>query len=201
MRGLLAAGLLLTGCTGSSNGAGAAAMDGGPLREPPEHAYVVQGKEGKQFTDGFEVLYLNGDQAATIVSVRSMGGDDAFKFLGARLAGPDRKYAALQETPQFPPTDPHLGPLIDAEGATVEPRSQTRQRIGYELLLGYEIVDDSKLGKRDAVEVTYKVGGTTYRWTSSAGLIYCPADEDLDVCLHAGEDDSNYQSHLTGEGP
>lgn len=190
MRGALLASLaLLTGCTGS-DGVGAPgedAKDGGPLREPNRHAYVVTGPEGKQFTDGFEVLYLNGAAPAEIVSVESVGGDSAFKFLGAQLAGPRRKYGAVQETPGFPPTDPALGPIVDAEGATVEPRAKTRQRIGYELLLGYEVIDDSTLAQRTAVEVTYRVGGDTYKWTSPGVLVYCPGGQNAEECLRQAD--------------
>ena len=52
------------------------------MRVLSEHGSLARGPVGKTFTDGFEVLHLNGDQDATIVSVHSNNGE-GLEFLGA----------------------------------------------------------------------------------------------------------------------
>lgn len=122
------------------------------------------------------------------MSVRSVGGEDALNYLGAKIAGPNRKYAGWSRLPGFPPHKKALGPVIDAEGATIRPRDQTRRNMGYELLLGYEIVADHEIATRTAVQVTYRIADRTYLWTSPAALVYCPANEDSNTCREAGGD-------------
>lgn len=178
--------VVLLGACGGSSGTTASPDTHGPMRAPVEHGSLAKGTVGTRFTDGFEVLQLQGDAPATIVSVRSVSGEHAMRFLGAKIAGPTRKYAAWSRLPGYPPSEKALGPLTDAEGASIRARDQTQQRMGYELLLGYEIVADDQIAARTEVQVTYQVGDRTYLWTSPAALVYCPEDEDPDICMKAG---------------
>ncbi len=147
--------------------------DDGPMRVLNEHATLARGPVGTTFTDGFDVLHLEGDQPATIVSVDSRHGD-GLEFLGAMLAGPDRKLAAWAQLPGYPPSKPQLGEIVEAEGAVIQPRSQTRGEIGYELLLGYRVVDDTALSSRSTVEIVYRVDDQEYLWRPPSRLVYCP---------------------------
>lgn len=168
--------LVLTGCQSLGLGEG-------PMRPAPEHGSIVEGPVGRRLTDGFEILQLGGDRPATILSVESVGGDGSLKYLGAYLAGPDRKLAAYTQPEGFPPTTRGLGEIIPAEGAVIEPREQTRRRLGYELLLGYEIVDDSEIAFREEIVVTYRIDDTDYAWRAPAKLVYCPESATSEECF------------------
>jgi hypothetical protein len=148
------------------------------------HGWIIRGETGKRFTDGFEVLEVSGTKPATITSVRSIGGSTALKFLGAKIAGPGRKltYERLQG---WPPTKAALGPLSDAVGARLLPRKQTRLEMGYELLVGYELEDASKLVMRTRLEVNYTVAGKDYVYRIPGSLIVCPKGTTDDACLDA----------------
>jgi hypothetical protein len=116
---------------------------------------------GHRFTDGLEILLLQGSRPARIISVRSIGGSQSLGHVGTMLAGPARDLDAIQKAPGFPPRVPRLGGLHRAVGSWILPEAQTRDRLGYELLLGYEIVSP-ELAVRRGIEVTYRVGNTTY---------------------------------------
>ncbi len=51
--------------------------------------------------------------------------------------------------------------------------------MGFELILGYEVVDDSAVATRTAIEVTYGVGTERFLWKSPAQLVYCPSGSSL----------------------
>ena len=155
------------------------------MREMPAHGTLARGPVGTRFTDGFDVLFLDGDAPAEIVSVSSVGGDEGLRFLGAMIAGPERRLAGWSQLPGYPPTEPGLRQPIGADGATVEPVSQTRKGMGYELLLGYEVIDEGALTARTAVEVVYRVDGKDYLWRSESQLVYCPEAMTGDECFAA----------------
>lgn len=155
-----------------------------------EHGTLARGYVGTRFTDGFDVLFLGGTNNAQIISVRSVGGEDSLEFLGAMLAGPQRKQAGWSQLKGYPPHNAALGPLVEAEGAVIEPREQTQRRLGYELLLGYEVVRDSEVASRSQIEVTYRIGDQDYVWTSLARLVYCPAREKSEDCFDEAERNS-----------
>ena len=67
------------------------------------------------------------------------------------------------------------------------PRDQTRGGIGFELLLGYEVVDDDELAFRSGVEVTYRIGDVEYLSVSPGQLVYCPEEMDSDDCFDQAE--------------
>lgn len=177
---------LVASCAGHQGGLRLPLVEG-PLREPSSHGSLVEGRPvGARITDGFEHLALYGDLDATILDVRSIGGEEALEFLGAYVAGPERRYAAWVQLEGFPPTKPALGPIVPAVGAVIKPRHETRGKpgIGYELLLGYEVLDDSRIAARTLVEVDYRVGAMLYTWRSPAALVYCPEHlVDGDVCV------------------
>jgi hypothetical protein len=163
--------------------------DDGPLRAAPEHGMVAEGQQGTVFTDGLEILQLQGSQPATIVRVESVGGSETFRHLGTKLAGPDRRLAAEGYLEGFPPQTRSLGKLVEAEGAVIQPAEQTPGGKGYELLIGYEIVDGAQVGYRTGVEVTYQVGEDLYSWRSPARLLYCPPSMKPNRCRAAAEAD------------
>lgn len=177
--GVLVAGSLAAACS---------PPDDGPMRVLPEHATLARGPVGTTFTDGFDVLHLEGDQPATILEVRSHHGD-GLEFLGAMVAGPDRRLAAWAQLPGYPPSKRRLGELVQAEGAVVDPLRRTRREIGYELLLGYRVVDDSAVSSRSSVEIVYRVGTKEYLWRSPSRLVYCPEDQEADACFETAERD------------
>lgn len=195
MRSLGIAGLLLAatcGCSGSTVAPTDLSTDG-PLRVPPEHGTFATGPVGTTFTDGLDVLFLAGSRPATVVSVRSVGADTSLRFIGAMIAGPTRSQAGWSQLKGYPPRLAALGPLVDAEGAVIDPREETRQRLGYELLLGYEVVDDTTVDHRSAIEVTYEVDGKQYLWRSPARLVYCPPDKTNEECNEIAEADESGQ--------
>jgi hypothetical protein len=148
---------------------------------------IVREPVGKQFTDGFEVLDLGGEEPAVIRAVASVGGDGVIEQLGALLAGPDRKYAAEQLLTGYPPRQPRLGALQDAVGATIQPRDDTRDRLGYELLVGYRSTSD-EIGIRTEIVVDYEVDGVLYRRRFPATLVYCPPRLAEQECSDAADD-------------
>ena len=72
----------------------------------------------------------------------------------------------------------------------ITPRDQTRGEIGYELLLGYRVIDDETITWRSTVEVVYRVGDQEYLWRSPARLVYCPRDLKSDECRAEAERNS-----------
>lgn len=162
----------------------------GPLRASTEHGIVAEGQTGSVFTDGFEVLQLGGAQEATIVKVESIGGSETFRHLGSQLAGPDRKIAASSYIKGFPPADDTLGELTQAEGAVIVPVAETRRSMGYELLVGYEILDDTQIGYRAGLRITYRVGDEEFVWESPARMLYCPVPQKSADCRAEAEADN-----------
>lgn len=178
--------LVAAGCAQPEDSDGGS-KEGGPMLVPPAHGSLVHGPMGTVVTDGSELLLLAGDEPATIVSVQSHGGEQALRFLGAMVAGPDRKLGAWTQLGGYPPRLKKLRDIVPAEGANITPRDETRNDLGYELLLGYEVIDDSEQVSRTSVEVVYEVGGERFRWVSPATLAYCPASMKSEECI-AGAD-------------
>jgi hypothetical protein len=160
---------------------------GGPLDPFPPHGMFIADPVGHRFTDGLEILLLQGSQPARIISVRSVGGSQALRHVGTMLAGPERDVDAIQKTPGFPPREPELGVLHRADGSRILPEARTRDRLGYELLLGYEVVS-SDVAVRRGIEVTYRVGSTTYERFLPARIIYCPKPNSSRECQKIADD-------------
>ena len=160
--------------------------DGGPLRAPNPHGWSTSNSVGDVFTDGMEVLHLEGNREAVIEDVRLVG-DDGLELVGAKVAGQDRAIGFIQYNADFPPVnDPDLGDpvLIDAIGATVTPYSG-----GWELLLGIKATKEGFL-VREGVEIDYRVGGEEYTVFREAWLGVCTSpryEVDGDCPLPGGE--------------
>lgn len=160
---------------------------GGPLDPFPPHGMFIGDPVGRRFTDGLEVLLLQGSQPARIMSVRSVGGSQSLRHVGTMLAGPERELDAVQKMPGFPPREPRLGVLDPAVGARILPEAQTRDGLGYELLVGYEVVS-SEVAMRSGIEVTYRVSGQTYVQFLPARIVYCPKPRSPAECQKIADD-------------
>lgn len=161
----------------------------GPMRPVGEHGMIAEARAGERFTDGLAVLQVTGEEPARIVSVESVGGNGAFRQVGALLAGPGRKIGAVGYAAEFPPKDRALGDLVEAEGAVLQPVAQTRNEMAYELLVGYEVLDDTEVGYRAGLRVRYEVAGDEFVWNAPARLLFCPDGMETADCERVAEDD------------
>jgi hypothetical protein len=149
------------------------ALPSGPLaRDTPHHGTVIDDPVGTRFGDGLETLELTGDKPATITSVEVVGGEPSLHYLGALIAGPDRKSGAFQRV-HWPPEAPRLGTIVDAEGAILQPTDSLGGMGSYELILGYEITSD-EYAARDSVRIEYTVEGKPYAVDIPAAMLNCP---------------------------
>lgn len=147
---------------------------------------LIRGEVNERFPDGFEILSLKGSQEAELLSVESVGGSGALKHVGTLVAGPGRRVDAVQKLTGFPPKHPKLGVLNPAVGYRISPREQTRDRLGYELLVGYE-VEAQRLAVREGLLITYRVGPTTYKRFLPARIVFCPPHIDDGRCNEIAE--------------
>jgi len=146
---------------------------------------------GQVFTDGLEMLVVEGDEPITIREVSLTGADPQLELVDAKVAGEERTLNFAYD-PAFPPAEMDLGPLSPAEGMVLAPRSQ--QRTGkdgftdYELLLGIRVTEPG-VWKRTGVRILYDVGDRRYVWNSPAELITCTKDysEDGESCPQTAE--------------
>lgn len=133
------------------------------------------------FTDGFETLTFSGSADASLVQVRLLG-DPALELTGVALAGPARRIGSVQLLSEFPPKDPRLGGrgnlITDAVGYPM--RSDTRDDIGWELLLGMRAAEPGR-HVRTGIEVTYDVAGERYTEVIPAALAVCAGGADIDL--------------------
>jgi hypothetical protein len=156
-------------------------QQGGPLDPFPPHGMIITDPVGQRFTDGFEILQLEGPRPARILLVTSVGGSNALRHVGTLIAGPGRRIDAVQKVAGFPPAEPGLGSLHRARGHRIVPEAQTRDELGYELLLGYEVIAP-KLAIRRGIEVRYRIGSTTYQQFLPARILYCPKPRAARQC-------------------
>ena len=172
--------VLLAGCGGSPS-------TDGPLRVPKEHGSSTAPLEvGQVFTDAYEILVVNGENPVTIKEVSLSGADPQMELVGTLIAGEERSENIVGDT-VFPPKNFDLGPLTEAEGAILLPKSQ--QPAGsagftdYELILGIRVTEPG-LWKRTGVRVLYEAGGREYLWESPAELVACTKEfsEDGRTC-------------------
>lgn len=157
---------------------------GGPLRPAPAHGYgpaIVE--PGVAFSDGFEILTVDGDDTAIITDIRLINSSEELTLVDVLLAGPERESGAIiQFEPQFPPaTDPAFGRLIAAVGAELRPNSTNP--MGYELIFGL-VVDEEGVFRRGGYVVDYTVAGQQFSRSYEAEIIICtPAFVGVDpVC-------------------
>ncbi|MFC5012390.1 hypothetical protein [Nocardioides plantarum] len=118
---------------------------------------------------------------ARISDLSWLGGEAAAKVIGWKVAGPDRKFGAMQISPGFPPTSSGFGTIGDAIGTTV-----TDGEVGHELLIGIEVISDS-YSVRTGVAVGTVVNGKAYRDEFPATLVFCGAELSEDACVQRYE--------------
>lgn len=155
---------------------------GGPLNGNGDSAYVVPLKVGSRFTDGFNALDLRGTLPARVLAIESEQTGDSFSYLGALVAGPQRKYGEEEVLPGYPPRGGSLGPLVAASGLRILPMKMSPRGFGYELLLGYKETGTERT-YRDQIVVIYQVGPTVYIQTFHSHIVGCPPGQSKDVCL------------------
>jgi len=148
-------------------------FDSEPLSNANPHGWATTMPVGSVFTDGFEVLHLDGHEPAVIKSV-TMVGDPGIELVGASLATTERDIGAIQQLKGYPPSNPHIPRIIPAAGASITPFAQ--DEIGWELLLGVKIVDEGYL-VRDGIIIEYSVGGEDRRAFDPAQLVVCTSEE------------------------
>lgn len=156
--------------TGDADG-----LSRGPMVIPLEHGYSVSMPNGSTFTDGFEILRLEGDQPAVIEAVE-IDGDEALELVGVKLAPPPRENAAVQLMEGWPPIHDALdeSTFVDAVGATIQPKSS--DPMGYELLIGMKVNGEGFL-VRDSVIVTYRIGEIRHQVIFPAVVAVCTGPE------------------------
>lgn len=158
-------------------------QEGGPVRVPDRHGYVVRYEVGDEFTDGWERVLLTGDEPGVLERIELVGPDvDHFEVLGVLLAGPDRKTGALQVYDGFTdkPTDRiarGLGPLVPAVGARLAPG-----KVGSVLQIGLKVLKPG-LAIRTGIRIYYAVGDEKYVSYQPGGIVVCPKDTSTDECF------------------
>lgn len=160
--------------------------EGGPVRLPWAHSWVVRKDVGDVFTDGMERILLTGDQPATLRRVEIVGPSaDHFKVVGVLLAGPHRKIGSWQLGDGFPAQIPRrfgphpLGKLVPAEGARLAPG-----KVGSALQIGLKVVKPG-LGIRSGVRLYYTAGEQRYTVLYPAAIANCPPSMTDDACQDA----------------
>lgn len=164
--GLLLVVLLATACAAPDE-------DGGPLRPMPPHGYgPIVVEPGVAFSDGFEIVTLDGEQTAEITDIRLVDSSDELSLVDVLVAGAAREYGAIiQFEPQFPPADnPEFGPLTPARGAELQPNTDNPK--GYELIFGL-VVEDEGVFRRGGYEIDYTVAGEEFTRTYQAEIVIC----------------------------
>ncbi len=158
--------MLLVACASTSNDH---VVKGGPL-QPADHSRTTwfhESQVGQTFSDGFTVLVLSGSAPATIESVTSLGGGDAWDFLGARVGLPGRPDDFNQNMRGFPPKAVPAKFQVDAAGTVLEPGKL------YMLIMGYRVAADT-LDWRDRIDIVYTVAGKRYRASLDRRVVSCP---------------------------
>jgi hypothetical protein len=149
----------------------------------PEHGYVVEdARPGVVFTDGLEVLRLEGNASATIDAVEPDG--EGFATMGVLLAGPERTDGLVERFHTFPPRARSLGPLRSAVGATLQPTETLAPPGDYELLIGTRVTTD-KVALRDGIWLRYHVGDREYAEHLRARIVFCPVGGHWRACASA----------------
>ena len=162
----------------------------GPIDGVSGHGYSFSHSAGEAFTDGFEVLDVEGDEPATVESVELLGSR-GFDLLGAMFVGPGREIGAIQLLFHWPPVPQDFGgaEIIEAEGATLSTESENSW--GWELLVGMSAAREGRV-TRDGVAVSYTVGGVRYRAELRGEIIVCssPRSQDNQGRCRSGVDRS-----------
>lgn len=148
----------------------------GPLfqdvaESPHAYVYVVDGPE-MEFTDGFDTFAAPDDADVVIESIRSVGDSDEVTVIGTLLSGPLGRNGTWQSFDEYPPMEGLDGETFEAAGARIPAGSGH-----YQILIGYRGALTERSVRR-GIQVTYRIGNTTYLDTLPAGIVMCPADEE-----------------------
>lgn len=142
---------------------------------------------GHVFTDGQLTVRNVGSRSVTIKNVEPALTGDGLEYLGAHIAGPDRESAFIQYYDEFPPSDPTLGRLQDAEGAVLAPGPEAADR-GYEILLGFRVRSQGR-ATRTAVKITYDDGRGEKTLTTASTIAVCAPEPGPDCEPEYGGED------------
>ena len=144
----------------------------GPLMLPTPHGWLLEdARVGHQFTDGLELLDVQGTAPITVTDVRSIGGGNGLELIGLRVAGDARKSLTHQYTPRFPPRGGRFGPLREVLDESL-PSSPGPQHGSWQLLLGYEVTRPG-IWERTALEIDYVTDGRSYTARFPSALLVC----------------------------
>lgn len=171
--------VLVPACASGSAG-------GHSLVGPPPNGFAMRQPVGHVFTDGQLTVRNTGSRPLTIKSVEPALTGDGLEYLGAYIAGPERESAFIQYYDQFPPSDPTLGRVQDAEGAVLAAGQQPADR-GYELLLGFRVRSEGR-ATRTAVRITYDDGSGDKTLTAASTIAVCAPEPGPDCDHEYGED-------------
>ena len=175
--------VVLSACTSCGAEGGDGHPEGDAVRVAGEYGQVVSTSVGMRFTDASLPLYVRTDSPITLLSVESIGGSGSAKFLGAKVADDSRVLGSFQTFDRWPPGVRELAIVpIDASGAVIPPRDETRKRIGYTLLLGYRVTH-ARFGVRTGVRLVYRQGTEVFEQTLPAHVVFCPQPQKQPRCL------------------
>lgn len=152
------------------------------------HGWATRLDVGTRFTNGFPVVFNKSGHEVTLIDVRPIMRGDGLAFLGARVAGMDRKTGNVERLPGFPPSDPMLGDTVKAKGLVLPPGRDASKR-GFELLLGFEVTGSGRSVMR-ALEISYAVDGEPKTTRLVSTMAIC-APQSGDACAQEYPNDLN----------
>lgn len=165
--------LTATSVTGCRDSRGESRPErGGPMVVNNRQGSALTRPLGSKFTEGVQVLFLEGKDAATITSV-DLVGDPGIKLLGALVLPPPRALGAFQFLDQWPPEQMDgvdFSTVVPAVGARVGTQAETDE--GWELLLGIGVDQEGYLSRRQ-IRVGYVVDGIDYYVDLPTELAIC----------------------------
>ncbi|MFI0421175.1 hypothetical protein [Spongiactinospora sp. 9N601] len=144
----------------------------GPLRSSPPTGYAIRRDQGAVFTDGWNHFLNFGDGPVTVLAVKVRLTGSGLRHTGTLIAGYDRRYALRQALDGFPPRERDLGPLSRAEGFVIPAEGGRPRKKGWELLLGFQVLQPGGRATRTHIEVTYRYDGRiiTDRWVNAIAV-------------------------------
>ncbi len=122
-------------------------------------------RPGEVVSEGLIVLRTT--HTIRIDSVHSIQVGSSATYLGAMLASPERRFDFYQRMRGYPPKEIPTDVLVDAHGATLEPKGT------YMLALGYRAGATGQTALRRSVEVDYSYRGETYEAQIPIGVAIC----------------------------
>jgi hypothetical protein len=130
-----------------------------PLDGPAPHGQAIVADVGDQLTAGLLVVNNRGERDLEVLSVTPRINGDSLRYLGAKVAGHDRRFAAVPHFPIWPPpTSPDMPTVSAANGFTL-PAGVEHALQGVELLLGFEVTAPGR-STVTAVDVKYREVGS-----------------------------------------